>query len=135
MCSVTPDTRAAVALVLLSATLSTAAASATMDDELSVDPTVPLARIYAGNTAAAGAEGDGFNLAEIFSTYALSSVLIRAEDRVAVINGQRVRVGDRIGGAVVAAIETDQVTLNVDGEMRTLQLYENSIRTRAKGDE
>lgn len=136
MFSVIKNTRAPIALLLLSAHLASTAWSASMDDELLIDPTQPLGMIFrSGERDSGGEDGLGLGLFDLFTSYELNSVLIRSEDRIAVINDKRVRVGDQVGTAVVASIESDHVTLNVDGEVRTLELYANSIKTRVKGDE
>ena len=115
--------------------------AATMDDELRVDPTMPLSLLATGGGGdEEGDEASGglfglFGVGELFTSYELSSVLIRPQDRIAVINDERVRVGDKVGSAVVASIESDHVTLNVDGELQTLKLYENSIKTLVTGDD
>jgi len=126
-------------LIMSTAVAATGSAlGATQDDELPVDPTVPLSIVF-GNSNATTDAGEGRGILDLFgnafASYELSSVLIRAGDRIAVINEERVRVGDKVGAAVVASIEADHVTLNVDGEMQTLELYENSIKTLVKGDE
>ncbi len=121
-------------LLLLPLLAAHVAFSATMDDELLVDPTAPLDL----TSDSVQEEEEGILSADlfgIFTRYELSSVLIRAEDRIAVINETRVRVGDTIGAATIASIEADRVTLNVDGETEILELYENSIKTLVKGDE
>jgi hypothetical protein len=123
--------------ILLSAFLACGAYGATTNDELLVDPTVPLGLAIAvsdGDDEDSGG-GSPFDLLGIFTSYELSSILIRAEDRLAVINDERVRVGDSIGSARVASIEADRVTLNVNGKIETLERYGNSIKTRVKGDE
>jgi hypothetical protein len=122
-----------VSLAMAASMLSGAQAAAT-NDELLVDPTIPLGLVIGPE----GGEGDGegsFDLLGMFTSYELSSVLIRAEDRIAVINEERVRVGDSVGGARVTAIEPGHVTLNVNGKIETLELYGASIKTLVKGDE
>jgi hypothetical protein len=126
-------------VLLTAAALAGPSLGATQNDELTVDPTVPLSVLYGNSATADGDDADGGSILDIFgntfTTYELSSVLIRAEDRIAVINEERVRVGDKVGSAVVRSIEVDHVTLSVDGEIETLELYENSIKTLVKGDE
>lgn len=87
-----------------------------------VDPTAPLQVAPAG-TAAAGQTGTG--------SFELSSILIRGDDRIAVINSSRVRVGDTLGLALVQQIEPDAVVLNVAGESRRIRLYGSSVRSSA----
>lgn len=52
----------------------------------------------------------------------LQSVLIADTRRVAVINGQRYRTGDRVGPARVVAIEPGQVMLEHDGDRFSLTI-------------
>ena len=104
--------------------------------ELTVDPTAPLF------TPAADDEGGLFeffdnpldDLVGALRGYELSSILIRAEDRIAVINEQRVREGDKVDDATVISIDKDAVTLSVDGETQVLELYKTSIKTVAGSD-
>ena len=51
----------------------------------------------------------------------LSAVLISSERRVAVLNGRRLQVGERIGGYRVAAIETDRVVLEKSGRHKIVR--------------
>lgn len=117
--------------------LAGAVHAAEVNDELLVDPTQPLNLEMAieaqGDNSGDG--GGGFDLFGVFTSYELSSVLIRAGDRLAVVNGERVRVGDSVGAARITAIEADHVTLNVNGKIETLELYGDSIKTLVKGDE
>lgn len=102
-------------------------------DELLVDPTAPLVM----TTQALEEDGLSFLPSGLLAGaggYALGSILIREEDRIAVINDQRVRVGESIGNARVTAIEPGGVTLNVDGQLQTLELYTSSIKTLIEGE-
>lgn len=122
-------------LLLLPALAAHVAYGAAMDDELLVDPTAPLNMSVSADIEAGGNGILDLDIFGAFTSYELSSVLIRAEDRIAVINDTRVRVGDTVGSATVASIEADHVTLNIDGEIETLQLYGNSIKTPVHGDD
>lgn len=51
----------------------------------------------------------------------LQSILLSTERRIAIINGKRVREGDRIGSARVTRIQNTQVVLKTAG--RTLKLH------------
>jgi len=123
--------RLVIAAVMLPVLVATVARAASADDELLVDPTAPLFANAAGDTSS----GDLLPAFAGFVRYELSSILIREDDRVAVVNAQRVRVGDSIGSARVTAIDPGSVTIRVDGEQQTLQLYRDSIKTLVKGDE
>lgn len=126
--------RVAVALMCASTLANAVQAATTQDDELLVDPTVPLSLTYAPE---AGEEGGGLFgfLNTVTTSYTLNSVLIRPGDRFAVINGERVRIGDSVGAARVTQIESDHVVLNVNGRIDRLELYGASIKTLVKGDE
>ena len=50
---------------------------------------------------------------------------------IAVINQERVTVGDVIGGATVLGIERSSVTLSINGEERRISLYGDSIKAPA----
>lgn len=52
----------------------------------------------------------------------LQSTTVSASRRSAVVNGQRVAVGDRVAGATVTDIQTFQVTLQRAGRDITLRL-------------
>jgi hypothetical protein len=113
------------------------------NDELLVDPTAPLTFASSVGVDIEDEEGGGLfgidldfgAFDELLTSYELSSVLIRSQDRIAVINGERARIGDKIGSATVTSIEANRVTLDVDGKTETLELYKNSIKTLVKGDE
>lgn len=72
------------------------------------DPTRPWARQPAAEAAEAG--------------FVLQSTLVSPGRRVAVIDGRRLRVGDRHRGAVVTAITPYEVRLNNDGRELRLRL-------------
>ncbi|MGM0593666.1 MAG: hypothetical protein ACQETD_03930 [Pseudomonadota bacterium] len=60
--------------------------------------------------------------------YHLSSILIAAERRSAIINGRRVAVGEVVDGARVLGIQGKQVTLSIAGRHKTLSLLPLSIK-------
>ena len=91
-----------------------------------VDPTMPLNWSPSGSDADAAAM-DGQLLSGVVS-YKLNSVLIRNNDRLAVVNDQRVRVGDRVGTARVAVIDNDGVIIEINGETRSLALFGEPVK-------
>ncbi len=105
---------------LLAVTLGAGAA-----EEVLVDPTRPLDLRLLSGEVSINEEG-GVVLLPVFN---LNSVLIREGSRLAVVNEQRVAVGDSVNGAVVTAIDNDGVTLNVGGAALNIKLHESSIRT------
>lgn len=82
------------------------------DDKLLKDPTAPL-----------NAVADGSGLA----TPDLSAIFIRGNTSTAVINGQRVRVGDQLGGHRVSAINAHEVHLAGETPL-VLTLYPRVIQ-------
>lgn len=62
-------------------------------------------------------------------TYWLSSTVVANDRRVAVINGRRVGVGDRIGSARVIEILPTEVILQRQGNRIALRLLPVSVKT------
>jgi len=60
----------------------------------------------------------------------LQSILSSPERRIAIINGSRVREGDRIGSARVVRINDSHVLLNTGSRTVTLHLLPQSIKVR-----
>lgn len=60
----------------------------------------------------------------------LESVLIAPDRRIAIISGQRVRLGDRIGGAEVVSITESAVVLRAGQTSETLPLFPQLKRDR-----
>lgn len=103
-------------LVLLWLTAPVLAAAA---DSTVADPTrPPLARSAAEAAAPTAAPA-----------LELSAVLISAERTVAVINGQPLQVGERLGDARVEAIRPDAVVLRHNGEMKVIPLMRRPLKT------
>ena len=94
------------------APLCTVLIFAAMSAHAMTDPTKPPA-------AFASREGAGPARAEPV----LQSVIITGASRVAIIDGERVEAGGRIGDAQVVSIAEDQVVLRQDGVTQVLRLY------------
>lgn len=88
--------------------LSVASAAAEM-----IDPTRPGGAPVMGHTAAARG---------------LQSTIVSAERRLAVIDGKRVGIGDKIGGASVVEIGPYHVVLKRGMERSTLKLQPYTIK-------
>jgi hypothetical protein len=112
----------AVTLLILASMLGRAAPAT---EDLKTDPTAPLFP----TAVKADAAGAAASAAEAAQHWELQSILIRGDDRIAVINAQRVRVGATLGFATVARIDSDRVTLNVNGARNVLVLYSSSVKT------
>ena len=63
-------------------------------------------------------------------SWSLQSILSSPQRRIAVINGTRVKEGDRIGSARVVRIHDSHVLLNSRGRTLTLHLFPESIKVR-----
>ena len=62
-------------------------------------------------------------------TFALSTVVMAPDRRVAVVNGERVQVGDRVGGARVVEIGPAHVRLQQDGREYTARFTRLDVKT------
>lgn len=63
------------------------------------------------------------------SSYDVSFVRASSSAPMAVINDQRVTIGDTIGGATVVAIDRNGVTLSINSEERRISLFGTSVKT------
>lgn len=64
-------------------------------------------------------------------SYAVTFIRTGGQRNVAVVNGQTVGVGDTVDGASVKAINSDSVTLDVDGESIDISTFRATFRTAA----
>lgn len=62
------------------------------------------------------------NVPVVFPKLKLQGLIIRANNSMAIINGQSYGVGDTVNGVVVKAIERDRVTVELGGEVQTLKM-------------
>ena len=65
------------------------------------------------------------------ASHRLSAIRIGAGGNTAVIDGRVVRIGDRVGEAVVRVINADGVTIEDQLGRRKLSLIDVSVRSRA----
>jgi hypothetical protein len=99
-----------------------------------VDPTAPI-NVNIALEDVAEVESDAFGfIMQVFESYTLNSVLIRSNDRIAVVNNQRVRVGGKVGAATVKSIDATGVLLDVNGETQSLSLYGEPVKTLIAGE-
>ena len=64
------------------------------------------------------------------ASWSLQSILLGRDRRVAVINGTRVREGDRIGSAQVVRIDDSRVLIKTGGRTLTLYLLPETMKVR-----
>ena len=105
--------RRTVSLHVLAACLPAFIAGAVWCQELS-DPTKPPAGFYAGTGP--GRPGENRDLV-------LQSVLIFPDVRSAIINGEHVSLGEKIGGQRLVRVSETEVVLLDGGIRRTLKLF------------
>lgn len=87
------------------------------------DPTRPPVMMQAHGEAASSGPGEPV----------LQSVLISPGRKVAIISGETVQMGDRVGEARVVRIAEGQVVLARGGQTQTLKLFPGIEKRRAKG--
>ena len=64
-------------------------------------------------------------------SFEVSFVRIGRSSAMAIVNNQRVTIGDVIGGATVVAIDRGGVTLMVDEQEQRVNMYRNDIKAPA----
>ncbi len=82
------------------------------------DPTRPAAA-----AAAAPAAAFGLSPAGLPNTPQLQSILVSPERRLAIIDGQTLRVGERFGDSVLVKINEREVVLKNGKVLQTLRLF------------
>lgn len=100
------------ALVPITLTLLSSTAFALHDPTRPTDPV-----LYFGQGNDTGSSG-----------WSLQSILSSPHRRIAIINGTRVREGERIGSAKVVSIQASHVLLNTGERTLTLRLLPESIK-------
>ena len=106
------------------------AAASSAADEVSVrdlpDPMAPPPKAAAAPSKAEEASEPAQRV-----TYRLQGVKMNASHRSAVINGQRVSVGEVVDGATVVSIESDAVVLQSGEDPIKLKLLRNEVKQRS----
>ena len=102
-----------------------------VDGEELVDPTRPL---FLSSVTSDETDVDvaGFIRSVVPSSYDVSFIRASGSTPMAVVNSERVTVGDTIGGAEVIEIGRNSVTLLINGEERTVSIFDTALKTRAQ---
>ena len=58
--------------------------------------------------------------------YRVNAIIVSDERRIAIVNGQRVGVGDALGDATVVSISKAEVILDVDGSRQSLRVNKDA---------
>jgi len=67
-------------------------------------------------------------LAVAAPSFKVNAIIVSADRRVAIVNGQRVVAGGSVDGATVIAIEKDHLILEKDGKRITSSLHDRASR-------
>lgn len=120
------------AIVSLSAVLNAGiavdAVADIIDGEEFMDPTRPLL------VEQAVVEEDGGSLLDMFraavsTEFEVTFVRASSSSPMAIVNDQRVTIGDVISGATVVSIDRNSVTMEVDGLQQEISLYNTSVKS------
>jgi glucose/arabinose dehydrogenase len=115
------------ALQTQAAALQTQAAQS-FDGEMLRDPTRPFAATNSNLTSPGNAMEDVVSRALPRSNFKVTFVRDGGSSSMAVINDQRVMIGDLIGGATVVAISSAGVTLSVNGSEQVLTAFGPTVK-------
>ena len=96
-----------------------------------IDPTEPLQLSLKGvDSESLGLRVNLDSLLRLAADYRVSSIIIRGDKRIAVVNDERVEEGSEIDGAVVASIDREGVTLTRGIEEFRVELYSASPKKK-----
>lgn len=102
-----------------------------IDGEELADPTRPLAV----NMVRSGAGEIAGVVSRVPATgFEVTFVRAGSSSPMAVINNQRVTLGDVVGGATVIAIDRSAVTLSIDDEERRVSLFTTNVKSAPVAD-
>jgi MSHA biogenesis protein MshK len=62
--------------------------------------------------------------------FSVNAIFVSDDRRIAVVNGQRVKPGDTVGGAKVVEISGDEVRLVYDGKTISVRLASSGLRNQ-----
>lgn len=99
-----------------------------IDGEEFVDPTRP---IFFEPVTAPGPDSSVTTMINnvLPSSFDLSFIRTGGAGAMAVINNQRVKVGDNIGGAQVIAIDRNSVILSINDQERRISLFDTNVKS------
>ena len=102
-----------------------------IDGEELIDPTRPL---FFSTTSSLGSDVDvsGFISNVIPSSWDVSFVRASGSSPMAIVNNERVTIGDTVGGAEVIEIDRNSVTLLINDEERRISIYDTAFKRQAQ---
>jgi len=130
--------RRVVKIGLIGAALVVLAANEDVQERFKglIDPTEPLQLSLKGVDAESlGLRVNLDSLLRLAADYRVSSIIIRGDKRIAVVNDERVEESSEIDGAVVASIDREGVTLTRGIEEFRVELYGASPKKKRVSDD
>lgn len=98
-----------------------------IDGEELVDPTRPL---FADGVVESDNTGPTDRVRNTLpANFDVTFVRASSSSPIAIVNDQRVTVGDTIGGAQVTGIDRNGVTLSVNGQEQRITLFDSGVKT------
>ena len=122
--------RSCFALIVLMGAAQFVAADV-IDGENFIDPTRPLF-FSLSETAPAGVDVSGLISNVSASSWDVSFVRASGESPMAVVNSERVTIGDLVGGAEVIGIDRNGVTLLVNNEETRISIFNTALKSQAQ---
>lgn len=98
------------------------------------DPTRPVDRTESSDVSQDGFFSGLFGSASALlnSNYKVSFIRVGGAEPIAMVNEQLVKTGDSIGAAQVVSIETDSVSLLIDGVVQRVASFNDTVKIRAE---
>ena len=102
-----------------------------IDGEELIDPTRPL---FISTISSLGGDIDvsGIIANVIPSSWDVSFIRASGSSPMAVVNNERVTIGDTVGGAEVIEIDRNSVTLLINEEERRISIYDTAFKRQAQ---
>lgn len=115
---------------LIGACVASGVAADVIDGEELIDPTRPLL-VELAEVPEEEAGGSLLDMFRAATSTEFEVTFVRASSRspMAIVNDQRVTVGDVISGATVVAIDRNSVTMEVDGLQQEISLYSTNVKS------
>lgn len=117
--------------VILLAGAAQFATADVIDGENLIDPTRPLF-FSRGDTAPAGVDVSGLISNVSASSWDVSFIRASGAVPMAVVNSERVTIGDLVGGAEVIEIDRNSVTLLVNDEETRISIFDTALKSQAQ---
>lgn len=99
-----------------------------IEGENLVDPTRPLLAGSASPQPIPAVLSDSMDGAA--ASFQVSFIRASGTNPVAIVNNQRVTIGDSIGGAEIVAISRNRVTLLIDEQEQVLSIFDTALKAQ-----